>query len=209
MPGLSRRDLKEDRVRTAFEDYEAFAKEHYREIISYVVIAVVIAAAVFGVKYVVAQAEATANTKLGAALDTYHAYVGPSSPEIANTGVQSFPTEQEKYKKALAEFRAVGDVTGIERLLPRLKPMRLAQYYAALCSAQLGDEAGALKGLEESSHDSDASIASLAKFALAGEYVKTGKTQDAIKIYQELSEHPTATVPSVTARLALAGVYRG
>jgi hypothetical protein len=209
LPGLTRRDLKEDRVRSAFEDYEAFAKEHYKEITSYLAIAVVVAAAVFGVKYVVAQADANANTKLGAALDTYHAYVGPTSPEIANTGVQSFPTDQEKYKKALAEFQAVNDVTGFDKLLPRNKPMRLAQYYAALCSAQIGDEAGAVKALEDLGHDSDPSIASLAKFALAGEYVKTGKTQDAIKIYQELSEHPTATVPTVTARLALAGIYRG
>ena len=206
MPGLSRHQLKEDRVRSAFEDYEAFAKEHYKEILSYFAIAVAIAAAVFGVKYVVAQADAAANTKLGAALDTYHAYVGPASPE--NPGVQSFATDQEKYKKALQEFREVDNVTGIEKLLPRNKPMRLAQYYAALCSAQLGNEAGAVKELEELSHDSDASISSLAKFALAGEYVKTGKTQDAIKIYQGLSEHPTATVPSVTARLALAGIYR-
>lgn len=207
MPGLTRHQLKEDRVRTAFEDYEAFAKDHYKEIISYFAIAVVIAAAVFGVKYVLANADGTANTKLGAALDTYHAVVGPASPQ--NPGLQSFATDQEKYTKALQEFREVDNVTGIEKMLPRNKPMRLAQYYAALCSAHLGNESGAVKALEDLSRDSDASVASLAKLALAGEYVKTGKTQDAIKIYKELSEHPTKTVPSVTARLALAGIYRG
>ena len=65
MPGLSRHELKEDRVRTAFDDCEAFAKEHYKEIASYILIAVAVAAAVFGLKYVVAQAEGTANTKKG------------------------------------------------------------------------------------------------------------------------------------------------
>ncbi len=209
MPGLSRHELKEDRVRTAFEDYEAFAKEHYKEILAYIVLTLAIVGGVFGAKVLIAQAEADANTKLGAALDTYHAYVGATSPELTNSGMQSFPTAQEKYKKALAEFQAVNDVAGAQKLLPRLKPMRLAKYYAALCSAQLGDDASAIKGLEDSSHDSDAAIASLAKFALAGEYVKTGKVQDAIKIYQDLSDHPTASVPRATALLALAGAYRG
>jgi hypothetical protein len=100
-------------------------------------------------------------------------------------------------------------VPSLEKLLPRLKAMRLAQYYAALCQAQLGEDAAATKALDESSHDSDANIASLAKFALAGEYLKTGKVQEAIKIYQDLSDHPSTTVPRSTALLALAGVYRG
>jgi tetratricopeptide (TPR) repeat protein len=209
LPGLSRRDLKEDRVRTAFEDYEDFAKQHYKEIITWVAIAVALVGGVFGVKIFTARAEANANTKLGAALDTYHAYVGATSPDLPNPGMQSYPTAQEKYKKALAEFQAVNDLTSLEKLLPRLKAMRLAQYYAALCQAQLGDDAAAAKALEESSRDSDANIASLARFALAGEDVKTGKVQDAIKIYQDLSDHPSETVPRSTALLALAGVYRG
>ncbi len=206
---LSRRELKEDRVRTAFEDYEAFAMEHYKEIIAYVVIALAAAGVVFGGKYYLGKAEADASTKLAAALDTFHAYVGPTSPDPASSGMPSFPTDQEKFKKALGQFRDVSDVTGFQKVLPRLKAMRLAQYYAALCTAELGDDAAAIKSLEDSSHDRDSNISSLAKFALAGEYLKTGKVQDATKIYLDLSEHPTATVPSSTALLALAGVYRG
>jgi tetratricopeptide (TPR) repeat protein len=206
---LSRHELKEDRVQTAFEDYEAFAKQHYKEIISWVLIAVAITGAVFGLKYVIGQAESNANTKLAAALDTFHAYVGPPSPEMTSAGVTSYATEQEKYKKALTEFQAVNDLTGVEKFLPRLRAMRLADYYAALCQAQLGNDAAAVKALEKARGDSDEALASLAKFALAGEYVKTGKTQDAVKIYQDLSDHPSATVPRSTALLALAGVYRG
>lgn len=206
---LSRRELKEDRVRTAFEDYEAFAKDHYKEIVAYVAIFLAIGAAIFGGKYYLGQAEAEASTKLAAALDTYHAYVGPSSPDLAASGMQSFPTAQEKYKKALAEFQAVNDAKGVAKVLPRLKTMRLAQYYAALCTAELGNDAAAIKSLDDSSRDSNSDLASLAKFALGGEYLKTGKTQDAIKIFQDLSEHPTATVPRSTALVALAGVYSG
>ena len=208
MAKLSRRELKEDRLQTAFEDYEAFAKEHAREIIASVVIFLVAVGAVFGVRMLVNKTQATANTKLAAALDTYHAYVGPASPELAGQVTQTFATDQEKYTKALAEFRAVTDVTGIEKLLPKVKAVRIARCYEGMCQAHLGQAAAASKNLQESARDSDPDIASLAQMALAGEDVKTGKVADAIKIYQELSDHPTSTVPRSTALLALAGVYR-
>jgi tetratricopeptide (TPR) repeat protein len=206
---LTRRELKEDRLRTAFEDYEAFAKEHAREIVTSVVLLVVLIGAVFGVKSLTNRMQATANSKLAEALDTYHAYVGSQAQALASQGEQTFATDQEKYKKALAEFQAVSQVTGVEKLLPRIRAMRIAECYAGMCQAHLGDDAAAVKSLQESSKDSDPAIASLAKLALAGEYAKSGKTSDAIKIYQELSDHPSTTVPRSTSLLALAGLYRG
>jgi hypothetical protein len=205
---LSRRELKEDRLRSAFEDYEAFAKEHAREIVASVVIFLAVIGAVFGVRMLAHNMQASANTKLGAALDTYHAYVGTVSSEMAVPGTQTFATDLEKYKKALAEFQAVADVTGIEKLLPKVKAVRIARCYEGMCQAHLGQNAAAVQTLQESARDSDPDIASLAQMALAGEDVKTGKVADAIKIYQELSDHPTSTVPRSTALLALAGVYR-
>lgn len=209
MPRLSRRELKEDRLRTAFEDYEAFAKEHYREILSVVGIGLVLAGAVVGLKVYTARIEAQANAKLGAALNTFGAYVGTPAPGLLGPGTQSFPTAQEKYKKALAEFQAVAEAAGFEKFLPQLKAMRIARTHIGLCQAQLGDDPAAIKTLEGVAHDSDAAIASLAKFALAGEYLKTRKLQEAVKVYQDLADHPTSTVPRSTALLALADAYRG
>ena len=48
----------------------------------------------------------------------------------------------------------------------------------------------------------------MAKFALAGELAKSGKTPEAAKLYQELADHPTITVPKASALLALADAYR-
>ena len=209
MSKLTRRELKEDRLRTAFEDYEAFAKEHAREIVLSVVIVLAVTGAVYGVRFLTDNLQATANTKLAAALDTYHAYVGIAPSGLAGQGQQTFATDQEKYQKALAEFQAVAQVSGVEKLLPQIKAVRIARCYEGMCEAQLGDGAAAVKTLQESARDSDPDIASLAKMGLAGEYLKSGKTADAVKIYQELSDHPTSTVPRSTALLALAGVYRG
>jgi tetratricopeptide (TPR) repeat protein len=206
---LSRRELKEDRLRTAFEDYEAFAKEHYQTIIAGVAIVLALVGAVYGLRVLTGRAEATANTKLAVALDTYHAYVGAASPQTVSAGMETFPTEQEKYKKALGEFQAVTDVTGVAKLLPRRKAVRLARYYVGVCQGELGNDAAAVETLEASARDSDPAIASLAKLALGEEYVKTGKVADAVKIYQDLSDHPTPTVPRSTSLLALADVYRG
>jgi hypothetical protein len=205
---LSRRELKEDRFRTAFEDYEAFAKDHYKEVAGAVAIVLALVGAVFGLRIFTHRMEASANAKLAVALDTYHAYVARSSPGVINQGIQSFTSDQEKYKKALTQFQAVTDVTGVQKLVPQLKAMRIARYYAALCQGELGDDSAALKTLQTLEHDSDADIASLAKLALAGEYVKAGKVADAIKIYQDLSDHPTSAVPRSTSLLALAGVYQ-
>ena len=56
--------------------------------------------------------------------------------------------------------------------------------------------------------DHDAEIAAMAKFALAGELAKSGKTPEAAKLYQDLVDHPTMTVPKASALLAMADAYR-
>ena len=208
MARLTRRELKEDRLQTAFEGYEAFAKEHYKEILTVVGIGLVLVGAVAGLKVYTGQIESAANAKLGAALDSYNAYVGTPAPGLLGPGTQSFPTAEEKYKKALDQFQAVTQVSGFEKLLPELKAVRIARYHTGLCQAQLGDDAAAAKTLQEVAKDKDSAIASLARFALAEEYVKTGKLSDAIKLYQDLADHPSSTVPRSTALLALADAYR-
>ena len=200
--------MKEDRLRTAFEDYEAFAIEHYKEILTLVGIGLALIGVVIGLRIYVGRIDASTNAKLGAALTTFNAYVGVATPGVLGPWMQSFPTAEEKYKKALSEFEAVTQESGIEKLLPEVKAVRIARYHIGLCQAQLGDDAAAVKTLDEVSHDRDADIASLARFSLAGEYLKTGKSQEAIKIYQDIADHPTATVPRSTALLALADAYR-
>jgi hypothetical protein len=77
-----------------------------------------------------------------------------------------------------------------------------------VCQAFLEDHAAAIQTLQQASQARDQEIASLAKFALAGELAKAGKVQDAAKLYQELVDHPTLSVPRASALLALADAYR-
>jgi len=204
----TRHELKEDKFKTTFEAYEQFVKEHYREILTVVGFALGIIALVVGLKLLLDRQEAAANAQLGEALDTFHAYVGAPAPGAVGPQAESFPTAQEKYAKALAQFSVMVNVKGYPRLLPEPKAVRIARYHVGLCEAALGDDVEAIKSLTEVARDRDPDIASLAKYSLADELAKTGKLADAVKLYQGLMDHPTSTVPKATAQLALADAYR-
>jgi len=205
---LTRHELKEDRIKTTFEHYQDFAKEHYREIILVVVMSLVVVGMVVGLRMLIDRQEAQANAQLGEALDTFHAYVGTAAPGTLGADAQSFPTAREKYNKALSQFSVMVDVKGYLRLFPEQKAVRIARYHVGLCQAELGDEAGAIKTLTQVTGDRDPDIASLARYSLAEQLAKTGKLADAIKLYEDLVDHPTLTVPKATAELALADALR-
>ena len=208
MARLTRHELKEHKFQTAFEEYEQFAKSHYREISLVVGAALVILTLVLGLRYLMNQQEATANAELGAALETFHAYVGTPAPGTLEPDAKTFPTAKEKYAKALSQFSAMTNVNGYQKLLPQQKAVRIARYHVGLCQAELGDEDGAIKTLNQVVDDRDQDIASLARFALGEQLAKTGKTADGVKIFQNLVDHPTTAVPKATAQLALANALR-
>jgi tetratricopeptide (TPR) repeat protein len=202
---ISRHELKQDQLRTTYEEFEEFFKKKYREILTVVGIAVVVGGLAGGLKIYQARQEAEANVQLATALRTFLAYVGPASQVNAMPGRQSFPTAQTKYKKALEQFQ---EVIQKHARFPQPKATEIARYHVGLCQAQLGERDAAIKTLQDAARSSDRELAALAQFALAGELVKAGKIDDAAKIYNELASRPTSTMPEATARLALADAYR-
>jgi predicted negative regulator of RcsB-dependent stress response len=203
---LTRHELKRDELLTTVEEFENFSKKYYKEIIAVVVGLILVAGAVYGFRFWSERQESECNALLGTALKTFHAEVGSASPNLFGGGQDqansAFPTAQAKYKKALEQF------DNLVRRFPRQKAAGIARYHAGLCQAELGDTGAAIRTLQEASRTSDQSIASLAKLALAGELVRAGKLDDAAKLYRELQDHPTSTVPKATAMLALADALR-
>ncbi len=208
MARLTRHELKEHKLQTAFEEYEQFAREHYREIALVVGTSLLIVGLVVGLKLLMDRQEATANAQLGEALETFHGYVGTPAPGMLSPQTQTFPTAKEKYTKALSQFSELAEVKGFQRILPQQKAVRIARYHVGLCQAGLGDDAGAIKTLTKAADDRDPDIASLARFALAQQLAKTGKVADGVKLYQNLVDHPSSVVPKATAQLALADALR-
>jgi hypothetical protein len=202
MNRMTRRQLKQDELRTAFEHYEAFIKQYYKQIAGVALALVIVAGAVLGFRMHNERQESAANAQLATALRTFRAYVGTASPEALGPDAQTFATPQEKYRKALAQFTDVAAKYGHQ------DAGEIALYHAGVCQGALGDHAAATKTLERAAHASDRQVAALSKLALGGELVNQGKLEQATKVYQELADHPTTTVPRATVLLALADAQR-
>ena len=202
MDRYTRHQLKHDDFQEKLDALQVFAEEHLKQIIIIGVAVIVVAGAGWWIRSYNARQEAAANTELQTAITTFHAYVG-SSQEAAMTGAgETYPTAKAKYQKALTQFSEV------VKNYPRTKAGAYALIQMGICQSQLGNDTTAIKTLRDAAGDSDKETAAQAKFALAGVLAKTGKNDEAAKIYQDLADHPTTMVPRATALLALADVYR-
>ena len=202
MAGLTRKELKQDEFTSTYEAFQDYVREHYRELIVAAFAAFVVIGAVSGWKIYSRNQEAAANTLLGNALNSFHAYVGAASTDALAPGQASFPTANAKYKKAIEQFNLVA------QKYPRQRAAEIARYHIGFCQSELGDNAAAIKTLQAASAASDRQIRALSRFALAGVMVKADKLNDAVKIYEDLAAHPTTSVPKATAMMALADAYK-
>lgn len=205
MDRQTRHQLKHNEFKDSIASLEEYFKHHYKEVITAAVIIVAVVGLAGGLKYYTDRQEAGANADLGEAPTTFRASVGQPTPGQNDPEGAAYPTAQDKYKKALQQFQAIPDKY---KMVPRPKAVAIAQYQAGVCQSLLGDHSGAIQTLTEISQSGDAEIAAMAKFALAGELASSGKTPEAVKLYQELADHPTVTVPKASALLAMADAYR-
>ncbi len=205
MDRLTRHELKQDEFRETLDQLEQYVTAHLKGILTVAILVIGVAGLAGGLKYYLGQQEANANVELSSALKTFQANVGSPLPGSSDVGSLSFPTAAEKYKKAQEQFNAI---VLKYRMFPEPKAAAIALYHVGICESLLGNSAAAINTLQEASRDRDREIAALAQFALAGELFKTGKKQEAVKLYQNLVDHPTLAVPKATALLALADGMR-
>ncbi len=203
MARFTRKELKKDPFLSVYyDDFVEFAQRHYQNIIVAVLVIIVVVIAGISWKRYHAQQEVAANTLLGAALTTFHAYVGQPAQGALAPGAETFADPAAKYQAAIKQF------TELQQKYPHQEAGQIALYHIGLCQAQLGQQDAAIKTLQRAEQSSDRDLASLAQFALAGELAKTGKLAEAEAILHGLAERPTDTVPAPTAWLALAGAER-
>jgi len=104
---ISRHELKQDQFRTTYDEFEDFVKSHYKELATVAGIVIVVAGLAVGLKQYQERREAEASEALGVGLKTFRAYVGEMPQSALMPGLQTFPTAQEKYKKAQEQFQEV------------------------------------------------------------------------------------------------------
>jgi tetratricopeptide (TPR) repeat protein len=201
MDRLTRHELKQDEFRETLDQLEHYLKAHLKEILTVAILVIVVVGLAGGLKYYLDQQEASANVELASALRTFQSYVGRVSPETLGAESETFLNAADKYQKAREQFNAI---VLKYRIFPRPKAVSIARYHVGVCESLLGNSAAAINTLQEASRDRDREIAALAQFALAGEFLKIGKKQEAVAIYQNLVDHPSLAVPKASALLALA-----
>jgi TolA-binding protein len=200
----TRHQLKTDRFTQATigvaEATAHWTVEHKSKLILGVVVAVVVAGAVFGSWYYITQQDDKANLELTKAVRTLETPIRQSgSPETPNA--PTFGSAQERATAAKAQLQAVIDK------YPHTHTADIARYLQGTNAIELGDKALAERELKDvaSSHNSD--LAALAKLALASFYGSNSRANEAIDLYKGLINKPTTTVSKVTAQMQLADLY--
>jgi predicted negative regulator of RcsB-dependent stress response len=166
--------------------------------IALAVVAVLVIAIVGAVVY--QHRSQAAESAFGAAMSVYSTPVADAAQQLP-PGTRTFPSAAERAKVARPQFEAVANQYG------STEAGHNARYFAGLTAAEMGDEKGAEATLRKAADGGDANIASLARLALANLLAQHGGNSEAIKLYQNLIDHPTSTVSASAAQLQLAQLY--
>ena len=198
MVRYTRQELKQDKFAETAKEAVHWTVAHRKTItggLIALIAAVVVAAGLF---WYHEHRSALASDQLGRALVTYNAPVGMPSTDKQ---MISFKTVAERATAAKQDFYRISNEFGSTR------SGQMAHYFAALCESDLGNYKVAEDQLKVVANSRDAEVASLAKLALGSVYRSENKDSDAVAVFKELIERPTASVPKVSAQLALASLY--
>ena len=169
-------------------------------IISVAAVAIVLAAVIGGWYYLSVQDE-KASMDLTVAVRTMDTQLrAPGAPEQPD-----FPTFTSAKERALAaqkQFQAIVDK------YPHTRTADMAHYFLGVTAATLNDNAAAERNFKEVASIGNREVAAVAKSALASLYGQTNRVKDAVALYQELINKPTASVSKVAAQLQLAELYQ-
>jgi TolA-binding protein len=201
----TRHQLKQDafsRVTIGAAEKTAHWSVEHRNILAIVTIAlIVIAAAVAGGWYYLSAQDEKASFDMSQAVRTLEAQLrSPGTP--AQPDVPSFTSAKERSDAAKKQFQAIVDK------YPHTRTADMARYFLGVTSATTGDNAAAESNFKAVASIGNKELASIAKLALASLYANTNRTKEAVTSYQDLIDHPTASVSKATAQLQLADLYQ-
>ena len=204
MRAETRHQLKTDKfTRVTIGAAEATAHwsiEHKSKIITGVATLVVAIAALAATWLYLSHQDDKANMELTQAVRTLETQIRPAgTPETPN--FPSFASLQERGAAARRQLQAVIDK------YPHTHSADIARYLMGTTALDLGDNATAERELRDVASRHNRDLAALAKLGLASLYGSTNRTRDALDLYKQLIDKPTATVSKVTAQIQLASLY--
>lgn len=198
---ISRRELKQDKVKEAITHGAAAVWSHSQITLAVLVFILVVAASYAGWSVFHDRQNIHASAAFDSAMKVYTARIG-NAPDPSDPTEQVFPDESARSNAAQQKFGEVAAQYGGNYY------GQLARYYQALCLEDLDRQNQALEELKKIADSSNKEISSLAQFQTAVIYERTGKPDDAAKLLRALSDKPTVLVPRGTSLLELARVLR-
>ena len=198
---ISRRELKQDKIHDAIE-HGAEAFYLHKQVTLAVLLLVLAGAVAYGSWTVYHDRQtAAATAQLNVAMKAYSGRIG-GAPDPQDPSEVSYKDETERSQDALNKFNAVANKYS------GTLPGKQARYYAALCLEDLDRQNQAMEELKKLSSGSDKELANMAQYQMGVIYSRTGKPDDAAKIFRELAEKHSIFVPRPVALLELANVLR-
>jgi len=197
---ISRKELKQDKVRETFEHGAEAVLSHTR-LASIAVLALILAASAYlGWKFYSERQTAQAQVALDAAMKIFNSpLTAPGQPSLPGELIHA--DAQRRAEDAQPKLAAVA------AQYPRTNPGKLARYYSALCLMDLDRLNQASEELKKLDAGSDKELAALAKYQTALIAERSGKKDEAIKTLQALSTAGSVLVPKPMVLLELAGLY--
>jgi tetratricopeptide (TPR) repeat protein len=201
----TRHQLKQDafsRVTIgAAEKTAHWTVEHQSTLTVAVIVALVIIGAVAGGWFYLSSQDEKASLELTQAVRTMDTQLRqPGTPDQPD--FPTFTSVKERSEAAKKQFQQIVDK------YPHTRTADIARYFLGVSAVELADNASAERDFKDVISSGSRDVAATAKMALAALYGQTNRTKDAVTLYQELINKPTATVSKVTAQLQLAELYK-
>jgi len=201
----ARHQLKQDAFsRVTIEAAEKTAHwtvEHQTTVIIAAIVVALLLAAGFGGWYYLSVQDEKASLELTQAVRTMDTPLRPAgTPEQPD--FPTFTSGKERTEAARKQLQAIVDK------YPHTRTADMAHYFLGVTAANLSDNGAAERNFKQVSSTGNRDLAAVAKFALASFYGQNKRTKEAVALYQELINKPTASVSKVTAQLQLAELYQ-
>ena len=198
---ISRKELKQDKIKETIEHGAEAVISHGQFTLIVVLVALLVALGYGGWRFYMDRQTVEASAAFDVAMKSYQGRIA-SVPDPSDPNAPFFADEAARAQDAMQKFTKVADK------YPGTNPGKLARYYSALCLEDLERHNQALEELKKISGGSDKELAAMAEYQTAIIYSRTGKPDDAIKIFRVLADKQSALVPRPLVLLELAGVLR-